>query len=201
MNKDQLEAINKDGKNNSKFPELTNTSLDIIMELLFVLSPTEHRAFPYNYLETCCINTANIEKLVGSLIAVLHLTPSALQQPRKHPYLKPHQLETVHTVEYPLLALKILHLINHLTKIYSIAFSFLRVNAVVTERLAEWVSAEQREKSSFEMLILLLKEPSVAENSQLLSFMMEVLSNITSHFFFRSINKIVEQPQAEFYST
>lgn len=31
--------------------------------------------------------------------------------------------------------------------------------------------------------------------------MMEVLSNITSHFFFRSINKIVEQPQAEFYST
>jgi hypothetical protein len=128
------------------------------MELLFILSPTEHRTFPYNFLETCCINTSNIEKLIGSLIAILHLTPSALeQQPRKHPYLKPHQPATVQTVEYPLLALKILHLVNHLTKIYSIAFSFLRVNAVVTERLTEWVSPEQREKSSFEMLILLLK--------------------------------------------
>jgi len=44
---------------------------------------------------------------------------------------------------YPLMTLKILHLMDHLTKTYSIAMSFFTVNDKVTPSLEKWLLVEQ----------------------------------------------------------
>lgn len=47
------------------------------------------------------------------------------------------------------------------------------------------------------MLILLLREKEISESAQLLQFLVSVLSNLTVHHFYKSINKIIEKQEGE----
>lgn len=58
--------------------------------------------------------------------------------------------------------MKALHLLAHLTKNYSIAMALLRPNHDLPASLLPLSQSEQSVLSSFEMLILLLQDRSVA---------------------------------------
>lgn len=70
-----MEALNKDGKNNAKFHELSFSELEQLLSLFFLTSDQEHVKYPYPLLETLCINTLSLRRLAASLLALLHLTP------------------------------------------------------------------------------------------------------------------------------
>jgi hypothetical protein len=47
------------------------------------------------------------------------------------------------------------------------------------------------------MLILLLRDPSVAQSSPILGFLITVLDNITMHHFYKNVHEIVERAEEE----
>lgn len=95
------------------------------------------------------------------------------------------------------MALKMLHLLTHLTKNYSIAMALLRPNHDLPPNLSSMARPEQSTLSSFEMLILLLREREVAESPRVLGFLIGILDNITMHHFYKNVYKIVERAADE----
>lgn len=101
-------------------------------------------------VETICINTHNLRRLISNLVLLLHLTPDRFSYRHGHNVIKIGQLETAEAQRqdyaekvYPRLLLKILHLLTHLTRNYAIAMAMLRVNCEVTASLKEWTKPEQ----------------------------------------------------------
>lgn len=81
---------------------------------------------------------------------LLHLNPERFYYKPGHNVIKVAGLETAEAQKqdyaekvYPRLVLKILHLLTHLTRNYSIAMALLRVNCEVIASLKEWTRPEQ----------------------------------------------------------
>jgi hypothetical protein len=137
VGKDVMEALNKDGKNNAKFHELSFSELEHLLEVFFLTTDQEHAKYPYPLVETLCINTNTLRRIAAALLALLHLTPARFdpETTKDHPVIRvascstPHEQKIDYTIRvYPSLAMKALHLLTHLTKNYSIAMALLRPN-------------------------------------------------------------------------
>ena len=165
--KDTLEAINKLGKNNSKFYEWDEGDMEMLLGMVGELSEEDYPRLPYPLFESACLNTNNIEVLLSALTSYLHQPepPSTLNR------------------------LKALHLMVHLTKVYSIATSFLKVNSRPPASLTKTLAPPRA--TSLELVILLLKSEEVASHAQSLNLLITQLDNITLHFFYKSINSLV----------
>lgn len=85
-----MEALNKDGKNNGKFHELSFSELEHLLELFFLNSDQEHLQYLYPLLETLCINTNTLRRIAASLLTLLHLTPERFKPEltRNHPIIR-----------------------------------------------------------------------------------------------------------------
>jgi len=55
--------------------------------MFYILDENEHRTYPYNTIETFCMNTDNTKKIISSLITLLHVVPSRCDS-QSHPFLK-----------------------------------------------------------------------------------------------------------------
>jgi hypothetical protein len=138
------------------------------------------------------------------LLVLLHLTPPRFKPILGHPVIKLPPCATGEEQQidyavraYPSLAMKALHLLTHLTKNYSIAMALLKPNNDLPVSLADLCRPEQASLSSFEMLILLLREKAVSESPAVLGFLIGVLDNITMHHFYKNVHKIVEKASEE----
>jgi hypothetical protein len=87
--------------------------------------------------------------------------------------------------------MKILYLLSHLTRNYSIAMAFLKVNATLPAFLEGCQEHSQARRSSLEMLVMLLGHRFIYKDPQLMECLVAVIENITVHHFYKSINALV----------
>lgn len=160
VSKDIQETINKDGKNNSKFPEPTECELETLLNIFYMMDENEHFNFPYTLFESLCMNTHAMSQLIAAAITILHLTP--MQHALKYALLTAHpivsqkiitntheMLTNYDKIVYPLISLKFLHLFAHLSRAYSFSMNMLRINARGPPSLIPLARPEQSQRSSF----------------------------------------------------
>lgn len=130
VGKDIIEAINKDGKNNSKFYEISLELLNDIFDMFFLMSDADYTKFPYALIEALCVNTINLDRIIASLVSLLYPLPE--ENSIINNSLRKASLQNSDG-NFSSMALKVLHVISHLTRIYSIAMAFFRVNPLLLD--------------------------------------------------------------------
>lgn len=105
------------------------------------------------------MNTNNLSKFIASNIALLMLfirQELSFLEEIDNKQVEGWDLKLLTQQDREVVVVKILHLLSHLTTNYSISMQFLKVNAQPIHCLERHLATAQAERSSLEMLILML---------------------------------------------
>jgi hypothetical protein len=118
--------------------------------MYFQLDEKEHKHYPYNLIETLCMNTKNLGKIVASNLTLLDAVVREIGKNKEdmeeersfiNKRFADDQARSVFIV-------KVLHQLYHLTGNYGIAMVFLKINPEPIASLSPLMSSSQGQKSS-----------------------------------------------------
>jgi hypothetical protein len=162
--------------------------------MLYLLNDRQHKLYPFNLVETMCINTNNLKRVVSSTVTLLvAVFEQGMDEEESEQYRAFVRGQIKEAEKNPLLVVKILHLLYHLTDNYSLAMQFLKVNDAPVASLRSWMRPPQESTSSLELLICLLPKVTGGSSPEALKFLIDLIENITTQHFYKSINALVGQ--------
>lgn len=171
--------------------------IESVLELLYILSDNDHVHFPYNLLACMMVNTNNEERILADLMAILLQGPGYSQKPGLLPrtvFVNNQQeyIDNYRKSGYSEVSLKVLHLLSHLSKSYSISMSLLHPQGRATRGMdTSGIEAPLRQNTMLQNLLDLLQHAQIKEEPLNLDFLLQVANRATTIKFNYHIHNLV----------
>lgn len=116
--------------------------------MYFQLDEKEHKHYPYNLIETLCMNTKNLGKIVASNLTLLDAVVREIGKDKEDMEEEEEERSFINKrfaddQARSVFIVKVLHLLYHLTGNYGIAMVFLKINSEPIASLSPLMSSSQ----------------------------------------------------------